>query len=67
MKKFDDEANFDEALNFNYYASSDNLKVITPELQEIFDLIERNSLEELISNSNEIMSCFFIICKALRM
>lgn len=65
MINFADEENFAEALNFYYYANKDKNNLITPELEEIFKLLEENTLEDLIRKSNNIMSNFFVICKAL--
>jgi hypothetical protein len=65
MKKYDDETNFDEALNFFYFATRDRLNIITPELAEIFKLLEEHDIEYLINRSNVVMSNFFIVCKAL--
>jgi amyloid beta precursor protein binding protein 1 len=61
-----DEQNFDEAVNFYYYANKDKLNLLTPDLVSIFEILNNNSIEDLIRKSNVIMSNFFIICKALQ-
>lgn len=66
MRKYEDEINFDEAINFYYYANKDKINPITPELSEIFDLLNQNPIEDLLKRSNLIMSNFFIVCKALQ-
>lgn len=66
MRKFKDEENLDEALKYYYYANKDKCNLITLEINEIFELLNENSLESLIKKSNVIMSNFFILCKALQ-
>ncbi len=66
MRKFKDEENFNEAMNFYYFANKDKCNLITPELAEIFEILDENSLESLLKKTNRIMSNFFVICKALQ-
>ena len=53
-------------MKYYYYANKDKCNLITPEINEIFELLNENSLESLIKKSNVIMSNFFILCKALQ-
>lgn len=66
MREFAEESNFDEAINFYYYANKDKLNLITPELEEIFELFNHMSIEDILKRTNVSMSNFFIVCKALQ-
>ena len=65
MQRNSDEENFNEAKAFYYYAKKDKIYELTPEVEEIFDLIKSKPLNELFRKSNSIMSCFFAIWKAI--
>ena len=65
FKKIQDEENFNEALNYYYFANSDRMNLVTEELNQIFAILKENSLESLLNRSNVMMSIFFIVCKAL--
>jgi len=69
MRKFENEDNFNEAINFYYYAtlpSFNKINLITEDLDEIFETLNQHPIEDLIDKSNLVMSNFFIICKALQ-
>lgn len=65
FKKYEDEENFNEALNLYYHGNQEKSNLITEELEEIFKILKENFLESLLKKSNIIMSIFFIVCKAL--
>ena len=65
LKKYEDEENFNEALNFYYHGCQDKANLINDELAEIFKILKENYLETLLSKCNVMMSIFFIVCKAL--
>lgn len=67
FRKYTDEDNFDEAMNFFYDVTSDYLEdQFNENLKEIFEILMENNLKDLIQNNNDIVGCFFIICTALK-
>lgn len=67
FRKYTDEDNFDEAMNFFYDVTSDYLEdQFNDNLKEIFEILMENNLKDLIQNNNDIVGCFFIICTALK-
>ena len=65
LQRNSDEENFNEAKAFYYYAKKDKLNELTPEVEEIFELIKSRTLKDLFSKSNHTMSAFFAIWKAI--
>ena len=65
LQRNSDEENFNEAKALYYYAKKEKLYVLTPEVEEIFEIIKNKSLNELFKSSNCIMSNFFAVWKAI--
>jgi hypothetical protein len=65
LQRNQDEDNFNEAKVYYYYCKKDKLDELTPEVEDIFALLEANPLKQLFTKSNNVMSAFFAIFKAV--
>ena len=67
MQHNNDEENFNEAKTYYFHGKKERLNELTPEVEEIFDLLKSSSLNDLLKKSNQIMSTFFSVWKAIHM
>jgi amyloid beta precursor protein binding protein 1 len=68
-KKNEYNENIEEAEKFYYYCNKENNNLITEKLKFIFDFIEdnnKNSFNDLLKKSSEVMKIFFIYMKCLK-